>query len=144
MSVLKSFTFHKTCPGIFSLRSLKAKQTNNEVLYKQCRLLSASKVCQNNKKLNFKEIPNIREFLASQTSQKIHKDDVEEIHPYLNLTNQAKEKYPFGKTVYFECYGCQMNVNDTEYAWSILKKSGFQKTEDCSKVIIIIYYIFIT
>jgi len=138
MSVLKSFTFHKTCPGIFSLRSLKAKQTNNEVLYKQCRLLSASKVCQNNKKLNFKEIPNIREFLASQTSQKIHKDDVEEIHPYLNLTNQAKEKYPFGKTVYFECYGCQMNVNDTEYAWSILKKSGFQKTEDCSKADVIL------
>ena len=36
--------------------------------------------------------------------------------------------------VYFETYGCQMNVNDTEIAWSILKDAGYQKTNDVLKV----------
>ena len=30
--------------------------------------------------------------------------------------------------VYFETYGCQMNVNDTEVAWSILKDAGYKLT----------------
>ena len=41
-------------------------------------------------------------------------------------------KYLF--SVYFETYGCQMNVNDTEIAWAILNESGFQKTEDIKQV----------
>nr|XP_020448706.1 CDK5 regulatory subunit-associated protein 1 [Monopterus albus] len=32
------------------------------------------------------------------------------------------------RKVYFETYGCQMNVNDTEIAWSILQKKGYQRT----------------
>ena len=36
--------------------------------------------------------------------------------------------------VYFETYGCQMNVNDTEIAWSILKDSGYKRTTTISKV----------
>ena len=36
--------------------------------------------------------------------------------------------------VYFETYGCQMNVNDTEIAWSILKDRGFAKTNDIVQV----------
>ena len=37
-------------------------------------------------------------------------------------------------TVYFETYGCQMNVNDTEIAWSILKDEGYTKTQDVEQV----------
>lgn len=37
-------------------------------------------------------------------------------------------------TVYFETYGCQMNVNDTEVAWAILQKNGFVKTDDIYNV----------
>ena len=33
-------------------------------------------------------------------------------------------------TVCFETYGCQMNVNDTEIAWSVLQKKGYQRTND--------------
>ena len=36
--------------------------------------------------------------------------------------------------VFFETYGCQMNVNDTEIAWSILKDRGFTKTDDIMQV----------
>ncbi|KAJ3602220.1 hypothetical protein NHX12_029979, partial [Muraenolepis orangiensis] len=32
--------------------------------------------------------------------------------------------------VCFETYGCQMNVNDTEIAWSILQKKGYKRTHD--------------
>ncbi|KAJ7332263.1 hypothetical protein JRQ81_014443 [Phrynocephalus forsythii] len=32
------------------------------------------------------------------------------------------------RKVYLETYGCQMNVNDTEIAWSILHKSGYLRT----------------
>ncbi|XP_040060423.2 mitochondrial tRNA methylthiotransferase CDK5RAP1 [Gasterosteus aculeatus] len=34
------------------------------------------------------------------------------------------------RKVYFETYGCQMNVNDTEIAWSILQKKGYLRTAD--------------
>lgn len=45
--------------------------------------------------------------------------------PYLpdNIQNTTKRK------VYFDVYGCQMNLNDTEIVWSILKNEGFEKTE---------------
>ncbi|VVC95855.1 unnamed protein product [Leptidea sinapis] len=33
------------------------------------------------------------------------------------------------RKVYFDVYGCQMNLNDIEIVWSILKKEGFERTE---------------
>jgi len=39
----------------------------------------------------------------------------------------------FGRTVYYETYGCQMNVNDTEIARSILEEQGFSKTDSVEK-----------
>jgi len=34
-----------------------------------------------------------------------------------------------GRKVYFDIYGCQMNVNDIEIVWSILKSHNYEKTE---------------
>lgn len=45
-------------------------------------------------------------------------------------------------SVYFETYGCQMNVNDTEIAWSILQKKGYQRTADLKQVFIIKFEVF--
>lgn len=33
------------------------------------------------------------------------------------------------RKVFFDVYGCQMNVNDTEIVWAVLKKQNYQKTE---------------
>ncbi|XP_025763286.1 mitochondrial tRNA methylthiotransferase CDK5RAP1 isoform X3 [Oreochromis niloticus] len=38
------------------------------------------------------------------------------------------------RSIYFETYGCQMNVNDTEIAWSILQKKGYQRTAHLSEM----------
>lgn len=34
-----------------------------------------------------------------------------------------------GRKVFFEVYGCQMNVNDTEIVWSILKSNNYVKAD---------------
>uniref|UniRef100_A0AAQ6A090 Mitochondrial tRNA methylthiotransferase CDK5RAP1 n=1 Tax=Amphiprion ocellaris TaxID=80972 RepID=A0AAQ6A090_AMPOC len=49
-----------------------------------------------------------------------HSDKHDYLPEHLDMGNSRK--------VYFETYGCQMNVNDTEIAWSILQKKGYQRT----------------
>uniref|UniRef100_A0A8C4XBQ1 Mitochondrial tRNA methylthiotransferase CDK5RAP1 n=1 Tax=Erpetoichthys calabaricus TaxID=27687 RepID=A0A8C4XBQ1_ERPCA len=41
-------------------------------------------------------------------------------------------------TIYFETYGCQMNVSDTEVAWSFLQKKGYQRTTDLGQADVIL------
>ncbi|NXP79228.1 CK5P1 protein, partial [Ramphastos sulfuratus] len=38
--------------------------------------------------------------------------------------------YPGAGKVYLETYGCQMNVSDTEIAWTILQRSGYSRTKE--------------
>lgn len=40
--------------------------------------------------------------------------------------------------MYFDVYGCQMNVNDTEIVWSILQSAGFLKTNRIKEADIIL------
>ncbi|XP_076850388.1 mitochondrial tRNA methylthiotransferase CDK5RAP1 isoform X2 [Brachyhypopomus gauderio] len=42
------------------------------------------------------------------------------------------------RKVYFETYGCQMNVNDTEIAWSILQKGGYLRTNELSEADVVL------
>ncbi|KAI5622994.1 CDK5 regulatory subunit-associated protein 1 [Silurus asotus] len=42
------------------------------------------------------------------------------------------------RKVYFETYGCQMNVNDTEIAWSILQRRGYQRTAELSEADVVL------
>ncbi|XP_040889036.1 CDK5 regulatory subunit-associated protein 1 [Toxotes jaculatrix] len=42
------------------------------------------------------------------------------------------------RKVYFETYGCQMNVNDTEIAWSILQRKGYQRTVDLNEADVVL------
>lgn len=42
------------------------------------------------------------------------------------------------RKVYFQTYGCQMNVSDTEIAWSILKKNGYTRTAIVSEADVIL------
>lgn len=69
--------------------------------------------------------PGLKDFLVSAP---VGGQDTQEVDdtPYLLEEDFAAK----GRKVYFETYGCQMNVNDTEIAWSILKDRGFAKTND--------------
>lgn len=54
-------------------------------------------------------------------------------YPYLNhlfITHMYVHN-----AVYFETYGCQMNVSDTEVAWSILKDAGYSRTTSMAEVL---------
>ncbi|XP_076232770.1 CDK5RAP1-like protein isoform X2 [Calliopsis andreniformis] len=64
--------------------------------------------------------PSLRDFIspeATVTSDPIKVPDI----PYIKNIDGSNQK------VFFEVYGCQMNVNDTEVIWSILKSHGYKK-----------------
>ncbi|XP_028905387.1 mitochondrial tRNA methylthiotransferase CDK5RAP1 [Ornithorhynchus anatinus] len=54
--------------------------------------------------------------------------------PYLASDALREER----RKVYLETYGCQMNVNDTEIAWSILQQSGYLRTGDVQEADVIL------
>ncbi|XP_030758731.1 CDK5RAP1-like protein [Sitophilus oryzae] len=70
--------------------------------------------------------PNLRDFFkAENLSQQDHLPD-DEVIPYLTSNDLYGQK----RKVFFEVYGCQMNVNDTEIVWAILEKHNYEKTEN--------------
>lgn len=55
-------------------------------------------------------------------------------HAYLSEESERGNS----RKVCFETYGCQMNVNDTEIAWSILQKKGYQRTSDFAEADVVL------
>lgn len=84
----------------------------------------------NSTKTNSKKIlsdgPNLKDFIAQQNENLTPISDEIQNIPYLN----HHQNYGGNRKVYFDVYGCQMNVNDTEIIWSILKQNNFLKTDD--------------
>lgn len=72
--------------------------------------------------------PSLEHFIANSTNSPAEtgfsRSTEQFHHPYV----AASEVRSKGKKVHFETYGCQMNVNDTEVAWSLLKDAGFVRT----------------
>ncbi|XP_042321368.1 mitochondrial tRNA methylthiotransferase CDK5RAP1 [Sceloporus undulatus] len=73
--------------------------------------------------------PSLQHFLQGVTHH------VQETHPLPAEAEEASAPYLGPSTltgpprkVYLETYGCQMNVSDTEIAWSVLQKSGYRRT----------------
>ncbi|XP_068172217.1 mitochondrial tRNA methylthiotransferase CDK5RAP1 [Antennarius striatus] len=59
-----------------------------------------------------------------------HLDEHTSLYEDLEMANS--------RTVYFETYGCQMNVNDTEIAWAVLQKKGYQRTVDLKEADVVL------
>ncbi|XP_029990111.1 mitochondrial tRNA methylthiotransferase CDK5RAP1 [Sphaeramia orbicularis] len=79
-------------------------------------------------KIQISSGPRFQDFIrgasAHQTSAAEDGEMFSDKSSYLSETSEMGSS----RKVYFETYGCQMNVNDTEIAWSILQKKGYQRT----------------
>ncbi|XP_030025728.2 mitochondrial tRNA methylthiotransferase CDK5RAP1 [Manduca sexta] len=69
-----------------------------------------------------KQGPGLKEFLTENSeSVLLDRPHIPYLPDNVHITRKRK--------VFFDVYGCQMNLSDTEIVWSILKKEGFEKTE---------------
>lgn len=83
------------------------------------------------KTYDFKQGPDLADFILANsrhTGPPIRARN----HPYLKNTYGPQQK------VYFDVYGCQMNVNDTEIVWSVLKTSGYTRTLDIDEADVVL------
>ncbi|GAA6090611.1 mitochondrial tRNA methylthiotransferase CDK5RAP1-like [Tachysurus ichikawai] len=71
--------------------------------------------------------PSLTDFIKLSSSNKNKLPDVYEYEASYLPENPTEVNL---RKVYFETYGCQMNVNDTEIAWSILQNGGYQRTAE--------------
>lgn len=113
-----------------------------DVLNTNSKAYVTSKITLTNTLFKIKNGPDLKDFLNDEHSIAVKGVKLSEISdknqyiPYLN----PSEYYGNGRKVFFEVYGCQMNVNDTEIVWSILKKNGYIKVNDikeCDVVLVI-------
>lgn len=95
--------------------------------------LIANKLCNNCRFYSdYDRITSIKEKIKQGPSLKDFL--IESSEPILTETPQIpylleKSKINTKRKVFFDVYGCQMNLNDTDIVWSILKKEGFIKTD---------------
>ncbi|KAM8867430.1 mitochondrial tRNA methylthiotransferase CDK5RAP1 isoform 2-T2 [Synchiropus picturatus] len=78
--------------------------------------------------------PSFQDFIQRAAAKTSHVPQGEDKHPYLSEDVLAG----LSRKVYFETYGCQMNVNDTEIAWSILQEKGYQRTVDVKQADVVL------
>ncbi|KAF3689439.1 CDK5 regulatory subunit-associated protein 1 CDK5 activator-binding protein C42 [Channa argus] len=78
--------------------------------------------------------PSFQEFVKAVSVKRTSHGEYSDQHGYLS------EDLDMGNSrkVYFETYGCQMNVNDTEIAWSILQRRGYQRTFDLNEADVVL------
>ncbi|XP_070758062.1 mitochondrial tRNA methylthiotransferase CDK5RAP1 [Enoplosus armatus] len=80
--------------------------------------------------------PGLQDFIKGVSVNKTYAADGEDSdkHSYLSQDLEMGNS----RKVYFETYGCQMNVSDTEIAWSILRRKGYQRTADLSEADVVL------
>ncbi|KAG9353319.1 hypothetical protein JZ751_017896 [Albula glossodonta] len=82
--------------------------------------------------------PRLHDFIKD-ASVKENTPEVKELHPE-DAQSYLPDDPHIGNSrkVYFETYGCQMNVNDTEIAWSILQQKGYLRTSELSQADVVL------
>lgn len=78
---------------------------------------------------------SLKDFLVvGKNLSKPNHVNLEPLPPYLENIDVSGNN----RKVYFDVYGCQMNVNDTEIVQSILIASGYQKTDNIKEADVIL------
>ncbi|XP_006003204.1 CDK5 regulatory subunit-associated protein 1 [Latimeria chalumnae] len=81
--------------------------------------------------------PTFQDFIQHSSSKEetpFDEEKEEDPPPYLIANPLVGQR----KKVYFETYGCQMNVNDTEIASSILQCNGYLRTKNLTEADVIL------
>ncbi|XP_066055192.1 mitochondrial tRNA methylthiotransferase CDK5RAP1 isoform X1 [Chamaea fasciata] len=73
--------------------------------------------------------PDLRHFLRAAAARQ--PGPSQELPPEPGCT-------PGAPKVYLETYGCQMNVSDTEIAWAILQRSGYDRTKELAEADVVL------
>lgn len=81
--------------------------------------------------------PGLKEFIIAGKNSLVAQNNPvtpDNVVPYLNEIDYNGR----GRKVFFEVYGCQMNVNDTEIVWSILKDNGYEKADSADQADVVL------
>ncbi|XP_043274610.1 CDK5RAP1-like protein [Venturia canescens] len=76
--------------------------------------------------------PDLADFILANRKSNHLPNTKTDVVPYLKNVESG------GLSVYFEVYGCQMNVNDSDVVWAILKKHGYKRSADINTANIIL------
>jgi len=90
-----------------------------------------------NKNASIQKGPGLEHFIANIANGNVKPSRrvLEKIsHPYVSDADVSGH----GRKVFFDVHGCQMNFNDVEVAWSILKSVGYEKAEAVNKADVIL------
>lgn len=109
-------------------------KSNISVTRDRCSTAIEPIVTKTNIKRPIKDGPNFKDFLIAGKNLPAQNDTNGTLVPYLD----GNDLNGNGRKVLFEVYGCQMNVNDTEVVWSILKRNGFEKTSDIEQADVVL------
>lgn len=116
------------CPQRYC--SVKATESSSSVALPQCKNTE-----KNDKAIKLANGPNLKDFLIAGKNLPVNRGGTDlDAVPYFDLIDVSGR----GRRVFFEVYGCQMNVNDTEIVWSILKSNGYVKADDASKADVVL------
>lgn len=78
--------------------------------------------------------PGLKDFLIAGKNVTVKYQENETTIPYLDDVDINGN----GRKVFFEVYGCQMNVNDTEVVWSILRNNGYKKADNIDQADVVL------
>lgn len=79
--------------------------------------------------------PGLKEFLVAGKNLPVNRGGTDlDAVPYFDLIDVSGR----GRKVFFEVYGCQMNVNDTEIVWSILKSNDYVKVNNADEADVVL------
>ena len=108
--------------NIFNIYNHKNLTTQVDVLGKVTQNSVKNNKIENSK---LSEGPGLEHFIANSSFNNLTNRQLRNIsHPYI----KPKDVDGLGRSVYFEVYGCPMNVSDAEIIWSILSKHNYTKS----------------
>ncbi|KAM7006309.1 mitochondrial tRNA methylthiotransferase CDK5RAP1 [Tautogolabrus adspersus] len=133
--------FLMTLKPIFNVTIPKHWIPTRSIQPRHCSNLSNTKETSREKRTTVEEFksqlssgPTFQDFIEGLPVRKSSASDGQHSHEHSYFSDELGNS----RKVFFETYGCQMNVSDTEIASSILQSKGYQRTVDLSEADVVL------